>query len=119
MFEIPDREVRVVSADVPTQPGETDEQCIQCENANAARATRHQQEVDVAAAAAGHPQAMLQKVPVTNQEATSSMGHNRLQPPLSSCRTTTSLDESAYAPEASCETSSKTDMKFTTLLKQT
>jgi hypothetical protein len=55
MFEIPDREVRVVSADVPTQPGETDEQCIQCENANVARATRRQQEVDVAAAAAGHP----------------------------------------------------------------
>jgi hypothetical protein len=64
-------------------------------------------------------QATSHKVLVTNREATSSMEHNRVQPPLSSSRTTISLDMSAYRPETSCETSSKMDMKFTTLLKQT
>jgi hypothetical protein len=44
------------------------------------------------------------------------MERNRLQPP---CSSTTSLVEYAYVPETSCETSSKMDMKFTTLLKQT
>jgi hypothetical protein len=37
MFEIPDREVLVVSADVPPQAGETVEQHQQRENTNAAR----------------------------------------------------------------------------------
>jgi hypothetical protein len=36
MFEVLDREVLVVSADVPPQPGETDEQCIQREKDTAA-----------------------------------------------------------------------------------
>jgi hypothetical protein len=43
VLDIPDREVPIVSADVPPQAGETDEQCIQRENANAAQATRRQQ----------------------------------------------------------------------------
>jgi hypothetical protein len=60
--------------------------------------------------------ATLYKVLATNREATSSMERNRLQPP---CSSTTSLVEYAYVPETSCETSSKMDMKFTTLLKQT
>jgi hypothetical protein len=55
MFEIPEHEVLVVSADVPPQPGETDEQHLERENANIARATRRQQEADAAAAAACHP----------------------------------------------------------------
>jgi hypothetical protein len=53
MFEISEREVLVVSANVPPQVGETDEHRIQCENANVARATHRQQEVDAAAAAVG------------------------------------------------------------------
>jgi hypothetical protein len=44
-----------VSADVPPQAGETDEQRIQRENPNTARAARRQQEVDAAAAATGQP----------------------------------------------------------------
>jgi hypothetical protein len=52
MFEISDREVLLVSADVPPQVGEMDEQCQQRENTNAARVVRRQQEADAAAAAA-------------------------------------------------------------------
>jgi hypothetical protein len=47
-----DREVLVVSADVSPQDGETDEQRVDCENANAARATRQQQKLTTAAPAA-------------------------------------------------------------------
>jgi hypothetical protein len=39
-FETLDREVLVVSVDVPPQDEEIDEQCVEHENANAARATR-------------------------------------------------------------------------------
>jgi hypothetical protein len=41
VFEIPDREVLVVSTDVPPQDGEIDEQRIEHENANTGRATCH------------------------------------------------------------------------------
>jgi hypothetical protein len=41
-FETLDREVLVVSADVPPQDGETDEQHVEHENANADRTTRRQ-----------------------------------------------------------------------------
>jgi hypothetical protein len=51
VFEIPDREVLVVSADVSPQAGETDEQHIQYENANAARDLRRHEEINAAAAA--------------------------------------------------------------------
>jgi hypothetical protein len=37
-FETPDRQILVVSTDVPPQDGETDEQRQERENANAARA---------------------------------------------------------------------------------
>jgi hypothetical protein len=40
-FEIPDREVLVAFADIPPQAGEIDEQCIERENVNAARAISH------------------------------------------------------------------------------
>jgi hypothetical protein len=53
VFEISDREVLVVSVDVPPQDGETDEHRIERENANAARATSRQQELDVVAPTAG------------------------------------------------------------------
>jgi hypothetical protein len=39
-FETLDWQILVVSADVPPQDGETDEQCQECENASAARAVR-------------------------------------------------------------------------------
>jgi hypothetical protein len=53
VFEISDREVLVVFVDVPPQDGEMDEHRIERENANATRATRRQQELDVVAPAAG------------------------------------------------------------------
>jgi hypothetical protein len=52
-FETLDREVLVVSAEVPPQDGETDEQCVEGENTNAARVTRRQQELAAAAPTAG------------------------------------------------------------------
>jgi hypothetical protein len=53
VFEIPDREVLVVFANVPPQDGEIDEQRIERENANATRATPRQQELAAAASAIG------------------------------------------------------------------
>jgi hypothetical protein len=52
-FETLDREVLVVSADVPPQDGETNEQYMERENANADRAARRQQELAATASAAG------------------------------------------------------------------
>jgi hypothetical protein len=52
-LETLDREVLVVSADVPPQDGETDEQHVERENANAGRATHRQQELAAVAPAAG------------------------------------------------------------------
>jgi hypothetical protein len=48
-FETLDRQILVVSTDVPPQDGETDEQRQKCENANAARAVQRQQEIAAAA----------------------------------------------------------------------
>jgi hypothetical protein len=56
-FETPDRQILVVSADVPPQDGETDEQRQECENANAARTIRRQQELAIAASGVGQPPA--------------------------------------------------------------
>jgi hypothetical protein len=53
-FETLDRKVLVVSADVPPQDGETDEQCVEHENANANRVARQQQELVAAAPAGQH-----------------------------------------------------------------
>jgi hypothetical protein len=44
-FETLDRQILVVSADVPPQDGETDVQRQEHENANAARSVRRQQEI--------------------------------------------------------------------------
>jgi hypothetical protein len=54
-FVTSDREVLVVSAVVPLQDGETDEQCVERENANTARVVRRQQELVAAASAAKQP----------------------------------------------------------------
>jgi hypothetical protein len=53
IFETLDRQILVVSADVPPQDRETDAQRQERENANAARAVRRQQEIAAAAPAAG------------------------------------------------------------------
>jgi hypothetical protein len=52
-FETLDRQILSISADVPPQDGETDEQRQERENANAARAVRGQQELSTAALGAG------------------------------------------------------------------
>jgi hypothetical protein len=52
-FETLDRQILVVSADVPPQDGETDAQCQERENANAAQAVQRQQEIAAAAPGAG------------------------------------------------------------------
>jgi hypothetical protein len=44
-----DHKVLVISADVTPQDGETDEQRVECENANTGKATRQQQELGTAA----------------------------------------------------------------------
>jgi hypothetical protein len=52
-LEALDRQILVVSADVPPQDGETEAQRQEHENANAARAVRRQQEIAAAAPGAG------------------------------------------------------------------
>jgi hypothetical protein len=54
-FETPDHEVLVVSTDVPPQDGETYEQRVKRDNANAARAIRCQQELAPAASTIEQP----------------------------------------------------------------
>jgi hypothetical protein len=61
-FETLDRPILAVSADVPPQDGETDEQRQECENANAARAVRRQQELIAAAPDAGQQPANVGQV---------------------------------------------------------
>jgi hypothetical protein len=63
-FETPDRQILVISADVPPQDGEIDEQRQEPENANAARAARRQQELSIAAPGAGQPPANAGQVNV-------------------------------------------------------
>jgi hypothetical protein len=55
VFEIPDREVLVVSTDVPPQAGEMDEHRIQRENANVVRVVCRQEEIDAVAVATSQP----------------------------------------------------------------
>jgi hypothetical protein len=61
-LETPDRQILVVSADVPPQDGETDAQHQERENANTARAVRRQQEIASAAQAAGLQPANAEQV---------------------------------------------------------
>jgi hypothetical protein len=55
-LETLDRDILVVSADVPPQYGETDEQRQERENANAANAVRRQQELTAPAPGVGQQQ---------------------------------------------------------------
>jgi hypothetical protein len=61
-FETLDRQILVVSANVPPQDGETDEQRQERENANAARAVGRQQDLATAAPGAGHQPANVGQV---------------------------------------------------------
>jgi hypothetical protein len=94
-FEAPDREVLVVSADVPPQDGETDEQRVERENANTARAVRRQQELAAAAPAAGQHAGNT-----TQGDGNVGCKHPQLQLPLSHT-SNMSLAEAACAPETS------------------
>jgi hypothetical protein len=69
-FETLDRQILVISADVPPQDGETDEQHQERENANAARAVRRQQELAAATPGAGQQPANAVQVNTnTGQQA--------------------------------------------------
>jgi hypothetical protein len=70
-LETLDREVLVVSADVPPQDRETDEQRQERENANAARAVRQQQELVAAVPAAGQQSGQQ---PVNTEQVNDSAG---------------------------------------------
>jgi hypothetical protein len=72
VFETPDCQILVASADVSSQDGETDEQRQECENANAARAVRRQQELAIAAPGAGQPTANASQVIFYESSTTSS-----------------------------------------------
>jgi hypothetical protein len=61
-LETLDRQILVVSADVPPQDGETNTQHQERENANAAQAIRRQQEVTIAAPSAGLQPANAEQV---------------------------------------------------------
>jgi hypothetical protein len=61
-FETSDRQILVVSMDVPPQDGETDGQHQECKNANAARVVRRQQEVAAPASGAGLQPANVEQV---------------------------------------------------------
>jgi hypothetical protein len=98
VFEILVHEVLVVSADVPPQDGETDEQRIERENANAARATRRQQELAVAAPAAGQHVGNIGQGASNQPAATSGHKHLQLQQLLNNA---TNLAKTACVPETS------------------
>jgi hypothetical protein len=61
-FETLDRHILAVSTDVPPQDGETYEQCQECEDANATRAVRRQQELTAAALGVGQQPANAEQV---------------------------------------------------------
>jgi hypothetical protein len=108
-FETLDRQILVVSADVPPQDGETDAQRQERENANAARAVRRQQEIAAAALAAG-----LQPLTPDRSTPIPSNKHSWYQQLHSSDATTTHLEPTDYVRETSSGTLSATDMKSTT-----
>jgi hypothetical protein len=69
-FETLDRQILVISADVPPQDGETDEQRQERENANATRAIQRQQKIAAAAPGAGQQPANVEQVNAnTGQQA--------------------------------------------------
>jgi hypothetical protein len=125
----------VVSADVPPQDGETDEQRQERENANAARAVRRQQEIATAAPGAGLQPANAEQVNANTgqvninagqvnpnaRQANTNAGQQALVAPA-----TPQLRRQDDPPRANrlhardrSETSRATDSKFTTHRKPT
>jgi hypothetical protein len=114
-LETVDCEILVVSADVPPQDGETDEQHQERENANAARAVRR---------SLPPPQVLANsqvKNRSTRDRSTTMPSNKHLwhQLPLSSEATMTHLVPTEYTQEISLGISSATASKFTTLRKPT
>jgi hypothetical protein len=113
-FETLDRQILVVSADVPPQDGETNEQRQERENANAARAVRRQQEL-----------LLLPQVHATNRltpdKSTPTPGskHLRHQLPRSSDTMMIHLMPTDCVRETSSGTLSTMDSKSTTRRKPT
>jgi hypothetical protein len=106
-FETLDRQILVVSTNVPPQHGETDAQRQECENANAARAVRRQQEVT----APGQTSSCLMS------DRSMLMPHNKHlwhRQPNSNDTKMIHLVPTDYVREISSGTSSVTDLKFTT-----
>jgi hypothetical protein len=91
-LETLDHEVLVISADVPPQDGEIDEQRVERENANAGRAARRQQELATAAPAAGQHAGSADK-------ATTTSGYKH--PQLQQTTSTMKVMQTACVPETS------------------
>jgi hypothetical protein len=72
-FETLNYQILVVSADVPPQDRETDEQCQECENANATRAVRRQ-EIVAAALGAGLQPANARQVNANTGQVNANAG---------------------------------------------
>jgi type II secretory pathway pseudopilin PulG len=104
----------VVSADVPPQDGETDEQRQELENANAARAVRLQQEIAAAAQVPANNQVNNRSSP-DRSTTTPGNKHMRHRLPLSNDATTIHLVPTEYVQETSSGTSSAMALKFTTI----
>jgi hypothetical protein len=97
VFEIQDREVLVVFADLPPQAGETNEQHIRHENANVEQVVCRQEKKDAAAVAASQP--VENVVSGADDQLAGNVGGQALAlQPLISGRTT-NLDDIFYALE--------------------
>jgi type II secretory pathway pseudopilin PulG len=111
-----DSQILVVSADVPPQDGETDEQRQERENTNAVRAIRRQQNIAATAQVQANNQDNNRS---TRDKSTPKLGNKHLwhQLPLSNGATMTHLVPIDYVRETSSKTSSVTDSKFITRRK--
>jgi hypothetical protein len=108
----------VVSADVPPQDGETNEQCQERENANAATTVQRQQNSPLL------PQAQINnqvnnRLTSDKQMTTPVNNHLRHQLLLSSDNTMTNLAPTEYVQETSSGTLNALALKFTSLQKPT
>jgi hypothetical protein len=112
--ETQDHQILVVSADVPPQDGETDEQRQESENANAARAIQRQQELATAAPGVGHQR-------LTPDKSTPTPGNKHLRHQLlrSSDAMMIHLVPTDCVHETYSGTSSTMDSKSTTRRKPT
>jgi hypothetical protein len=117
-LETLDREILVVSTDVPPQDGETDEQRQERENANATRAVHRQQDLAAVVPAAGQEPGQQ---PVNTGQVNDNVGQQVPAPPgaLNNNSKKINLVQIACAPETSWGTLSEMALKSTTLHKPT